>query len=209
MGTDLLSTLTIMATVTGDSTTPTTVTSCPTKDPVPYDRIILDVEDRPDMKKDLEVATDLLDYVLCRVPDPEDDKYKDDEDAYEDDLEEMQSKTDKIKPKSFPYTFYLMDEKQEKAYDESLFPNYKGPVFWNDCGRDFIVDPNQPKENFQPENMSKLVYSSLSPLKIYEGGDKPLTPKLLCEGVAKVGFVPGEHCFLENIQIQMREYNGV
>ena len=68
-----------MATVTGDSTTPTTVTSCPTKDPVPYDRIILDVEDRPDMKKDLEVATDLLDYVLCRVPDPEDAKYKDDE----------------------------------------------------------------------------------------------------------------------------------
>ena len=35
-------------------------------------------------------------------------------------MEEMQSKTDKIKPKSFPYTFYLMDEKQEKAYDESL-----------------------------------------------------------------------------------------
>ena len=55
------------------------MTSCPTKDPVPYERIILDVEDRPDMKKDLEVATDLLDYVLCRVPDPEDAKYKDDE----------------------------------------------------------------------------------------------------------------------------------
>ena len=68
-----------MATVTGDSTPAPTVTSCPTKDPVPYDRIILDVEDRPDMKKELEVATDLLDYVLCRVPDPEDKKYKDDE----------------------------------------------------------------------------------------------------------------------------------
>ena len=68
-----------MATVTGDSTNTPAVTSCPTKDPVPYDRIILDVEDRPDMKKELEVATDLLDYVLCRVPDPEDKKYKDDE----------------------------------------------------------------------------------------------------------------------------------
>merc|ERR1719351_68233 len=45
---------------------------------------------------------------MCRVPDPEDAKYKDDEDAYEDDLEEMQTKTDKIKPKTFPYTFYLM-----------------------------------------------------------------------------------------------------
>merc|ERR1719300_298317 len=30
---------------------------------------------------------------MCRVPDPEDAKYKDDEDAYEDDLEEMQTKT--------------------------------------------------------------------------------------------------------------------
>ena len=124
-------------------------------------------------------------------------------DAYEDDLEEMQTKTDATKPKEFPYTFYLMDEKQEKAYDEPIFSSYKGPIYWNDCGRDFIVDPNQPKENFQPENMANLIYTSLSPLKIYEGGDKPLTPKLLCEGVAKVGFVPGEHCFLENIQIQV------
>ena len=32
--------------------------------------------------------------------------------------------------------------------------------------RDFIVDPNQPKENFQPENMANLVYSSLMPLKV-------------------------------------------
>ena len=68
-----------MATVTGDSNNTTTTPTCPTKDPVPYDRIILDVEDRPDMKKELEVATELLDYVLCRVPDPEDKKYKDDE----------------------------------------------------------------------------------------------------------------------------------
>ena len=66
-----------MATATGNTTT--TTTTCPSKDPVPYDRIILDLEDRPDIKKELEAATDLLDYVLCRVPDPEDAKYKDDE----------------------------------------------------------------------------------------------------------------------------------
>jgi len=130
------------------------------------------------------------------------------QDAYEDDLEEMQTKTDAIKPKDFPYTFYLMDEKQEKAYEEPIFSNYRGPIYWNDCGRDFIVDPTQPKENFQPENMAKLIYSSMTPLKIYEGGEKPLTPKLMCEGVARVGFIPGEHSFLENIQIQMREING-
>ena len=53
--------------------------SCPTKDPVPYERIIIDLEKRPDLKKEIEDATELLDYVMCRVPDPEDAKYKDDE----------------------------------------------------------------------------------------------------------------------------------
>ena len=65
-----------MATVTAtDKSTP----ACPTKDPVPYERIIIDLEDRPDLKKEVEEASDLLDYVLCRVPDPADAKYKDDE----------------------------------------------------------------------------------------------------------------------------------
>ena len=41
----------------------------------------------------------------------------------------------------------------------------KGPVYWNDCGRDFIIDPDQPKDNFKPENMHKLKYTSLAPLK--------------------------------------------
>ena len=65
-----------MATVTAtDKSTP----ACPTKDPAPYERIIIDLEDRPDLKKEVEEAGDLLDYVLCRVPDPADAKYKDDE----------------------------------------------------------------------------------------------------------------------------------
>ena len=112
----------------------------------------------------------------------DDPKYKDDEEAYDDDLEEMQEKTDALKPKDFPYTFYLMDAGQEKAFDDPIFATYRGPIYWNDCGRydhiritiisvtfttrDFIVDPNQPKENFQPENMANLVYSSLTPLKV-------------------------------------------
>merc|ERR1719186_1116032 len=105
---------------------------------------------------------------MCRVPDQDDPKYKDDEDAYEDDLEEMQTKTDAIKPKEFPYTFYLMDEKQEKAYEEPIFSNYRGPVYWNDCGRDFIVDPTQSKENFQPENMASWKTSRFSCEKLME-----------------------------------------
>ena len=57
---------------------PSLATTCPMKDPSPYERIILDIEDRPDLKKEVEEATDLLDYVMCRIPDPEDAKYKDD-----------------------------------------------------------------------------------------------------------------------------------
>merc|ERR1719237_1107438 len=95
---------------------------------------------------------------MCRVPDKDDPKYKDDEEAYDDDLEEMQEKTDALKPKDFPYTFYLMDAAQEKAFDDPIFATYRGPIYWNDCGRydniriitnkvtfttrDFIVDPN-------------------------------------------------------------------
>ena len=54
-------------------------TSCPVKDVTPYDRIIVDLESRPDLLKEIEEAMDLLDYVMCRVPDPEDEKYKEDE----------------------------------------------------------------------------------------------------------------------------------
>ena len=65
----------------------------------------------------------------------DDPKYKDDEEAYDDDLAEMQEKTDALKPKDFPYTFYLMDAAQEKAFDDPIFATYRGPVYWNDCGR--------------------------------------------------------------------------
>merc|ERR1719147_564009 len=64
---------------------------------------------------------------MCRVPDQDDPKYKDDEDAYEDDLEEMQTKTDAIKPKDFPYTFYLMDEKQERPMRNQSSVTTGGP----------------------------------------------------------------------------------
>ena len=182
--------------------------ACFIEDTVPYERIIIDLDKRTVLKKEIEDASELLDFVMCRVPDPEDAKYKDDEDAYEEDLEEMETKTDKIKPKSFPYTFYLMDENQENAYDQAIFSSYRGPLYWNDCVRDFIVEPNQPKENFEPENMNKLVYKSLKPIKIHSGGENSLTVKEMCEEVAKVSFNPGEHHFLENIQIQMRKVDG-
>merc|ERR1719495_3006707 len=115
-------------------------------------------------------------------------------------------KSQQLLPEGFPFTAYLPDD--ESVLDKQIFKNYTGAVYWNDCGRDFIVDPNQPKENFQPENMSKLVYTSLKPIKIHEGGEKPMTARSLCEAVAKVGFNPGDHHFLENIQLQLREIDG-
>ena len=78
-GSHLTSTSSTMATASSATpATPALATTCPMKDPSPYERIILDIEDRPDLKKELEDATDLLDYVMCRIPDPKDAKYKED-----------------------------------------------------------------------------------------------------------------------------------
>ena len=44
-------------------------TACPMKEAAAYERIMLDLEDRPDTKKEVEDAMDVLDYVMCRVPD--------------------------------------------------------------------------------------------------------------------------------------------
>jgi len=182
--------------------TPVCDTSCPAKDEKEYDRIVL--EPSPDMEKELDDAKEFLDYVLCRVPDQTEEKYE--EIDYDEDLGRLQRKTNEIKPDKFPYSFILMDE---ESFDKPVFSNYTGPVYWNDSSRDFIIDPTQPKENFQPENMHKLVYSSLAPRLVYQGDkEKPLTARNLCQGVANLNFKPGDHNVLENIDIQLREIDG-
>ena len=191
-----------MATATSDTSS---ATSCPTKDPVPYKKIKVDLKKRPGIKKELKVAQDFLNYVMCRFPDDEDPKYEDGIVAFEDDFDKIALKTNKIKPEAFDYTFYLIDE---KAYDDAIFTSYKGDIYWNDFGREYILDPNQPIENFEYKNRHKVVYSSLKPLKIFAAGDKPLTPRLLCVAVAKLGYDTGDHCFLEEIKIEMREIDG-
>ena len=77
----------------------------------------------------------------------------------------METKTNGIKPKDFPYTFYLMDAAQEKAYDDPVFSTYRGPVYWNDCGRDFIVDPNQPKVGGWGSDGTGMNIQQINPLK--------------------------------------------
>merc|ERR1712058_57767 len=174
--------------------------SCPSKDPVPYKRIIIDLEKRPDLKKELEDATQLLKHAMCRTPD------MDDDDAFD----KICRKMEKIKPKSFPYAFYLLDDKD---YDLQIFKDiHKGAVFWTDFRRDNILEPNQPDEYFEYENRHKLVYTRLKPLKIRSEGEKAMTVKEMCEAVAeaitKVEYSPGNHHFLEDIKIQMRNIDG-
>jgi len=167
---------------------------------VKYERIVL--EPSPDMEKEIETAKDLLDSALCSMPSEDDEKYEEDGESYEKDLKDLAEKTKKLLPKEFPFTAYVNDKSD---LDKTIFSSYTGAVYWNECGRDFIVDPNQPKENFKPENMANLVYHSLRPIKLHNGGEKGLTVEGMCEAIAKLKFNPGECHFLENIDVQMRE----
>ena len=182
---------------------PTEVSSAPVHKDEKYERIVL--EPQPNMEKEIEEAKELLDLALCSVPNEDDEKYEEEgnEGLYEKDLEEIATRTKKLLHKDFPYTAYVPSD--ETVLEKPIFKDYTGAVYWNDCGRDFIIDPNQSKENFKPENMAKLVYHSLKPIKIYEGGDKPLTVQGLCDGVAKLKFNPGDCHFLGDIDVQLRE----
>jgi len=192
-----------MATATAPNSTPVNKNE-------KYERIVLEAS--PAMEKELEEAKDLLDRALCSMPSEDDEKYEqeDTEDEeeegsslYEKDLAAISARSKQVLPKDFPFTAYVPED--ETIMDKQVFASYTGPVYWNDCGRDFIVDPNQPKENFQPENMANLVYHSLKPLRVHEGGEKPMTVRSFVEGVTALKFIPGDHHFLENIEIQMRE----
>eukprot|EP00088_Acartia_fossae_P023826 TRINITY_DN24820_c0_g1_i1.p1 TRINITY_DN24820_c0_g1~~TRINITY_DN24820_c0_g1_i1.p1 ORF type:complete len:204 (-),score=60.19 TRINITY_DN24820_c0_g1_i1:210-821(-) len=188
-----------MATATATADAGTGVTA--PKD-VKYERIVLEIP--PDMSAEMEEAKELLDEALCSIPSEEDEKYEEEGEDFNADLKKVHEFSKNLLPKGFPYTACLPED-DEEILDKQIFKNYTGAVYWNDCGRDFIIDPNQPKENFQPENMANLVYHSLKPIMIHPGGEKPLTVKGLCEGVTKLKFNPGECHFLENIDIQLRE----
>ncbi|XP_023332136.1 uncharacterized protein LOC111704216 [Eurytemora carolleeae] len=198
-------------------------TATPTTAPVPafkeekYERIIL--EANPQQEQEIEQAKELLDTILCCFLDVDDEKYEEEEakegeeeegeSPYEKDVEKQREMSSKVLPKGFPFNACLSMKSSEEelttALDSPIFNSYNGAVYWNECGRDFIVDPNQPKENFQPENMANLVYHSLKPIMIHPGGDKKLTIKGMCEEIGKLNFNAGEHVFLENIEIQLRE----
>ena len=84
---------------------------------------------------------------------------------------------------------------------------YQGPVYWNDFRREFIIDEDQPRENFEEGN--KVTFTSLKPIKIYEEGEKRITVRSLCEAIASLGYDPGNHTFLEGIKVELRDIDGV
>ena len=42
-------------------------------------------------------------------------------------------------------------------------------------------------------------------LRVYEGGDRPMTVRSFVEGVAALKFNPGDHTFLEKIYLELRK----
>jgi len=188
-----------------------TTTSGATASPVPgatkvgkdehHERIVL--EPSPLQVKEIEEAKDVLDQALCSIPEEEGCESKEE---FEKETTEAVERGKKLLPKDFPFTAHMCED--ETILEKQLFKDYTGDVYWNECGRDFIIDPNQPKENFKPENMANLVYRSLKPLRIYEGGEKALTVKGMCEGIAKLNFKTGGCSWIENVDVQLREIDG-
>ena len=115
--------------------------------------------------------------------------------------EEEMEQSLKILPKDFPYV--TSGRVDEKAYKEKpIFSYYKGPVYWNDQRREVGVLINMMNISYpDPEK----------PVRIHEGGDKPLTVQGLCEAVARVSFKHvflEKPVFLEQFDLTMRKING-
>ena len=151
--------------------------------PMPFIKLVK-VEDE-NLKKDMKEAEDLLMSSLGINLQ----NFSGSEEEMEQSLE--------ILPKDFPYDVGRVDE---KAYKEKpIFSFYKGPVYWNDHLREVGV------LNF---NVNISYPDPEKPVRIHEGGDKPLTVQELCEAIARIGFNPGNHCFLEEFDLTMRKING-
>ena len=118
--------------------------------------------------------------------------------------EEEMEQSLKILPKDFPYV--TSGRVDEKAYKEKpIFSYYKGPVYWNDYEREVGIP------SYALNLMQMACPVPMKPVRIHEGGDKPLTVQGLCEAVARVGF---KHVFLERpvfleqFDLTMRKING-
>ena len=170
-------------------------------DPVPYEKIVVDVEDKPEIKKHIDDATKLLNYALCSSPDENDEKYDGSNEGWYKDLDELYEKTRRMEPDGFPFSFKIIDD---KAYEEVLLSGYDGPVYWNTFNREHMVDWESSRGG------NGIVYEKpLKPIKMKDAGADPLTVKSLCEAVAKLDYYPGDHRFLESVEVELRKIDGV
>jgi len=199
----------------------------------PYDLKIVDTSNRPDIQGEIRQARNILFEALCQDPcdgcddyekpsidgideegwayfkeDPEvDDHVQEMVEMCMNDIELCSIRAKKLAPESFPYTFFVTC-KAEAHFELEVFSHYRGPVYWNTLTREFMMDDDQPVENYDPGNEDKLIFNGLKPIMIYEGGEKPFTVKKLVEEVAKLDYNPGDHRFLENIFVQLRQLDG-
>ena len=199
---------------------------------------MVDTSNRPDIQGEIRQARNIVFNALCQDPCDECDEFekpsidqideegwayfKEEEEVEEGEVDDrVQEKLEKcmnalemcnirakkLAPESFPYTFFVT-AKAEAYFELEVFAHYRGPVYWNTLTREFMMDDDQPVENYDPENEDKLIFNGLKPIMIYEGGEEPFTVRKLVEEVAKLDYNPGDHRFLENIFIDLRQLDG-
>jgi len=149
----------------------------------------------PDKKKELKEAKELLDRALLSAPKEED--FSEDENGctlFLDGWDVARERTEKALPEDFPFDAYVPEDIMD-IMDKQVFTTYTGPVYWSkQC---MVWD----------SKIDKLKIIKVC-LRVYEGGDRPMTVRSFVEGVAALKFNPGEHTFLEKIYLELRKIEG-
>ena len=87
----------------------------------PYNRKVLDLKSRPELKRTIEAVYDFLLETMCRFP----------RDDYE--RRDVDKNTVTLLPTDFPYQWNLL---KSDSYDRPITENFEGPVYWNDFHRE-------------------------------------------------------------------------
>jgi len=151
-----------------------------------------------EIKEEAKLAEAMLDHTLCRFPNVEGEDGMDEEEE-EDEVEtifmESRAKAKEIASEEFPFIFYVVGN--EEAFDRPVFPTYRGPVYWSDYSKwEWSSSPGVPLKDPMGVTLEP-------PLLIHEGGptEALLTPRTLCQAVAKRGRGPRDPKFLEKIVV--------
>ena len=86
----------------------------------PYNRKVLQLKSRPDLKRTVESAYDFLLETLCRFPRDEEER-------------DLADKNKTLLPSDFPYQWNLL---KEESYDKAVTESFQGPIYWNDFHRE-------------------------------------------------------------------------